>query len=401
MSATVICHGCGQGVEVPDGYRRNKIQCPECGVICPIPAAAQARTGTSRRDAPEPTFDEIDAPASQPGRLVPDPAPPEPEPPPAPRAARAPGRPPTPAPRAEERVWTCDHCGERLPRRPRGRDARCPVCGTAVARPTRSQVVKPSAPVVPLPAADEPELDWSHEDDGKPYNVGDRGTPPCPNCKKPLPSADAAVCVRCGFDRRTGRKVEQTFRPISKSWDAGLPLKKRLLCFGVWQAFAIPGTLWGGMHEGHGPYAVLIWLVLSAMAAFLAGTFVHLDLTRDTRGRVFVVKTWRFGFVPWTPQKIDLRDYEGIVTGQTRDVGATDWFVFGTLFLFGILPGLIWLLVVMQKDTFYVALTRDHGHPVMPLYQGWSEAVMHEIEEAVRDAAAPVLSWYAPPKREE
>ena len=241
-------------------------------------------------------------------------------------------------------------------------------------------------------------MDWSHEDDGKPYNVGDRGTPPCPGCKKPLPSAEAAVCVRCGFDRRTGKKAEQSYRLVARSWDAGLPLRKRLWCFAAWQAAAIPGTLWGGLHEGHAPYAILIWFVLSAMAAFLAGTFAHLDLTRESRGRVYVVKRWRIGFIPRPPEKIDLRDYEGIVTGQTSDIGVTDYAVLFTLMLFGIIPGIIWLLTAMQKDTFYVALTRDHGHPVMPLYQGWSEATMHEIEGTLRETAAPVYGWYAPPK---
>src|SRR5919108_614621 len=40
MSAAVICQGCGQPVAVPEDYRRNKIQCPACGVICPVPAGA-------------------------------------------------------------------------------------------------------------------------------------------------------------------------------------------------------------------------------------------------------------------------------------------------------------------------------------------------------------------------
>ena len=58
MSASVICHGCGQPVPVAEGYRRNKIQCPACGVICPVPAGAAA----AKKAAPAPARPSFESP---------------------------------------------------------------------------------------------------------------------------------------------------------------------------------------------------------------------------------------------------------------------------------------------------------------------------------------------------
>src|SRR5262245_35811118 len=52
MSATVICQGCGQAFDVPEGYARNKIQCPGCGVICPVPAGSGSAPPRARRSPP-------------------------------------------------------------------------------------------------------------------------------------------------------------------------------------------------------------------------------------------------------------------------------------------------------------------------------------------------------------
>src|SRR5262245_18550870 len=83
----VICQGCGQAFDVPEGYARNKIQCPGCGVICPVPAGggggAPARPARSRpardeagreRERPERERQRPEAPAG--GLLSPPPAPP-------------------------------------------------------------------------------------------------------------------------------------------------------------------------------------------------------------------------------------------------------------------------------------------------------------------------------------
>src|SRR5262245_60568698 len=48
----IICQGCGQSFPLPEGYSRNKIQCPGCGVICAVPVGREAKSGGGRKPAP-------------------------------------------------------------------------------------------------------------------------------------------------------------------------------------------------------------------------------------------------------------------------------------------------------------------------------------------------------------
>src|SRR5436309_12510778 len=52
VSGSVICHGCGQTLPIPDGYERRKMRCPQCGVICELPDPGKAPPG--RPPAPDP-----------------------------------------------------------------------------------------------------------------------------------------------------------------------------------------------------------------------------------------------------------------------------------------------------------------------------------------------------------
>lgn len=89
MSASTICHGCGQRLLVPADYPRAKMRCPECGVMCDVPPQARpAQTKPAKRRAapiaapqpaplpPEPPVAEADLPIP----LAPEPLPPVPRP---------------------------------------------------------------------------------------------------------------------------------------------------------------------------------------------------------------------------------------------------------------------------------------------------------------------------------
>src|SRR5687768_12758823 len=79
-----------------------------------------------------------------------------------------------------------------------------------------------------LPAPVDPELpEWSDdEDDSKPYALPaeEAKTRPCVSCGKQIDLL-AVVCVHCGYDYESGRKVERTFQPIDKEWAAGWSLR--------------------------------------------------------------------------------------------------------------------------------------------------------------------------------
>lgn len=394
MSERIICQGCGQRIGVPDDYRRNKIQCPECGVITAVDLAGRAPGTSGKGPRPDDTpFDTRGGPSQATAILPPRP---EPEP----DIASLPDV-PTRARREEVQtaaptIWTCSHCGEWQPRKPGGKKPRCPVCKTLVPVPAK---VRPAAVTGELtktrgPRVAVPQTEWSDDpEDSKPYRVGTLEHPACPACGKPM-EPQAIVCLLCGHDLRVGEKAKTTYDPIVRRWDAGLARHLRFLVFAGWQCVAVPPMLWGAAHEGHAFYVVGGWLWLSVMAAFLTGTYDRVDLQRNARGKVRLTKTWYFCFIPRQSTEISLVQYEGILTGQVHDLDFSDYIVLIAGIGFFFVPGIVWYFAIMQRDTWYVALTKDHGHPDLWLYRGWSEARTKEIASTLRTAVLPEYSWY-------
>jgi hypothetical protein len=300
-------------------------------------------------------------------------------------------------PRADSTVWTCPHCGEWQPSQPRGKKARCPVCKTlipTVAKPPRPEAITSNLLKTRGPRPAVPQTDWSEDpDDSKPYKVDATEHPPCPGCGKAM-TPEAIVCLHCGLDLRDGEKAKTVYDPIVRRWDAGLARHFRWLVFAAWQCVAIPPMLWGAAHEGHAFYVVGGWLWLSLMAAFLTGTYDRVDLNRNSRGKVRLVKTWYFCFIPREPETIDLVQYESILTGQMHELDFSDYVVLIAGIGFGLLPGIVWYFAIMSRDTWYVALTKDHGHPDLWIYRGWSERRAKEIASTLRTAILPEYSWY-------
>jgi hypothetical protein len=397
MSERIVCQGCGQRFNLPDGYRRNKIQCPECGVITAVNlAGGKAPSGGSKVRDDDTPFD-IKAGPSQ-GTIHPSRPPKAPEP--EPDIAAIPDAPPTREPEtppAKPAVWTCEHCGEWQPKKPTGRKAVCPVCKTPVPSPVKARSQAIAAQILqsrgPRPAV--PQTEWSDDpEDTKPYKVGALEHPGCPACGKPM-EPEALVCLNCGHDLRVNERAHTTYDPIVRRWDAGLARPFRFLIFLGWQCFAIPPMLWGASHEGHAFYVVGGWLWLSLMAAFLTGTYDRIDLQRNSRGKVKLVKTWYFCFIPRPSLNIDLVAYETIQIGQVHDLDMSDYIVLAAGIGFGLIPGIVWYAAFMQRDTWYVALTKDHGHPDLWLYRGWSEPRAQEISSTLRKAVLPEYSWYS------
>jgi hypothetical protein len=238
------------------------------------------------------------------------------------------------------------------------------------------------------------QTEWSQEDDGRPYRVDGVDVPLCPGCERPLEEG-AAACLKCGFNLKTGKRATQVFQPVSRRWDGSYPLRARVGAAVAFQLAAAPFALYAASAEGHFGHVMVCWLFSMLMTAFLAGTFVRVDLARTHRGTLTLLRTWYVGFYPLPTEEVDLRKYEGISTGKSHDVDFSDYIVLGVLLLFGLLPGILWFVFAMQAESYYVALNREHGVPDLTLYRGWSYGRMADMEEALRNAVAPVYSWYA------
>jgi hypothetical protein len=386
MSVSFVCEGCGQRIEVADDYPRNKIQCPSCGVICPIPASARSASPSRKgegsaiaepRPAPseEPALDDADlwGPPERADRPIEEAAP-------VAKPVEQPPARPVKNPRVQEKPFKCRRCGAKV-----HRQGECPYCDGAPASAAEEPVSDNPlwrGPQLELPPADETE----DEDDEKPYGFGDADVPLCPRCQKPLPDS-SVVCVGCGYHRRKRKKIVQKYEPLVRRWETDFTYRQRMRVFVVLQAMVVTSGLLMVLGGDSTLLTFLTsWFLFTAMAAFLLGTYERLDLERGARGHVSLVKTWRVLFIEMKPVPIELYGYEGLVSGRFDESGFWEWFVF-----FCLLPGVItaglWWYFTMHKARFFTALAQDHGYPALYLYRGWSQEQMRDIACTVRDAA--------------
>jgi DNA-directed RNA polymerase subunit M/transcription elongation factor TFIIS len=353
VSGSVICHGCGQTLQVPDDYERRKMRCPQCGVICDLPEPGKAKPG--RRPAPAP-----DAEAAAEEVLF---APDEPR--------------------------TCPKCGGPLEQEGKRGRRRCPRCrpSTDIKAVPERVGARPASPPAPESATSESTA----FDDTDSYGVIDGvDAPKCPGCSKPL-AADAVVCPACGFNRQTGRKPPKVYEPVERHWEAGMALRTRIGLFVAFHAVVVPLGLLSALVFDELVLFCISWFVATLLLTFLLGTYDRIDLARNAKGKIQLTKMWRVCFVPQQTTAIRVSEYEGIVSGQMREVGFWDWLIVFVVLPAGVVPALIWWWYAIYHDSFQVALSRDHGYPETILYRGWSETHMREIARTMEDVTG--LPW--------
>lgn len=378
MSISILCHGCGKRIAIADDYARRKIQCPDCGVYCDVPASAPKKA----------------APVSRPRR--PEEIPPVSEP-------ELRDEPTVP----DREVVACRHCGERV--RPLvgqvSGQRRCPSCGStsgvapAAAPGPRAKAARrgppdaiesatpprrPASPTNRKPSRveDEDEGDWRD-----PYDVvGGLDVPKCPGCGKEI-TADVTVCLGCGCNLETGEKFVKTYEELERYWEAGLPFRTRLTLFFAGEAVVFLLGLLGAVLGGHVFAFLFSLLVFTGMTAFLLGTQDSLLLKRNRRGKTTLTKTWRVCFIYQIVTPIDLLEYEGVTTQQSNEKDFWDWYVMIALFGLGCIPGLLWWYFAIQRDTFQVALTQQHGYPECILYRGFDRERARELARTLHEEA--------------
>ena len=332
MARKVICPGCGHRQTLEDDFARNKVRCPECGVMCAVPGPSPEKSAAPKGATPKAESEED-------------------------LAARMLGEVEAPAPAATP-----------MPR-----------------KPALPPAPKKGAAPAPPPPTPKPQQDGEDDDDGKPYLVDGPEERKCPECARVIES-DAMVCLACGLDLRKGKKLKRTYEPLERSWDLGIQMPQRKLLFALCSLLGI------GMSVGHGVYHQS-WLdfaipafIFVAMLAFLLGTFFHMDLSRDQKGRVKLTKTWRIFFVKQAPKDIDVMEYLGVRTGVSSDAGFLEWLICLDLATMGLIPGVVFWYQVIHKDRHHVELTREHGYADQIVYRGNDGELAREVMAALRDA---------------
>jgi hypothetical protein len=377
MSLSILCQGCGKRFDLPDDFKRRKKQCPFCGVMCDVAGATAGAPA-----APPPP------PAAPPAVRTPPPVQeavservlaPErrPSDAPIPLVEEAPVLPADPT--APTTTIACPQCRSPV-EIPVGRHGqiRCPRCAMLVAEPSFG------GQEAARPARSGKRVILDEGDDGNPYAVVDTGERPCPECGGMM-ARGAVVCVDCGFNRQTGQKPpRRTYEKVERSWEAGYPFQKRLLIFIALQgSFVFFGVIMVALKGNFGVF-LGTWVAFTLMLSFVTGTYDRLDLSRNKRGAVRLSKTWRFCFFPFRTDAIDWREYQGVVVGLGYTTGFLDWLVMVNLLVLGIVPGIIWF-TLMNRDSYFASLTREHGFPALTLYQGWSQAHAEDIARTLHE----------------
>jgi ribosomal protein L40E len=226
------------------------------------------------------------------------------------------------------------------------------------------------------------------EDEGPPsYDLNEPIGAPCPKCFAEMPFK-AALCTRCGYNRLTKKKAKRKYTPMHRVWESDRKLADRLMWMGAAQGFHffmgfvcywIAGTIMP---------AIIMWPLMTGLTCFVLGTYDSIELKRDEKGRVELTIQWRTAFVPQEAQKIDVRGYEGVVSGPWQTIGFLEWFVFLSLLTWGIVPGLVWYYFAMHLPHYSVALAENHGQATVYVYRGRSAEQMNDIAEAICAAAS-------------
>jgi hypothetical protein len=270
----------------------------------------------------------------------------------------------------------------------------CPSCGSFTDRPPEVAAPEPGAVTL---------IEGSTDDDGKPYTVvGSKPIPRCPECDARLAAEDSPSCDHCGWNRAAGRKLPKSFPSINRTWEAGWSLRTRLVAFAVCQALNIGPALLIYAVVGQAVTTTSGFLIAVVCQAFVLGTFDRLDLTRTTKGKVTLVQQWRIAFWPLNPKTLRWREHEEMRVFQA-EAGWIEWFIFLQFIVSGLLilmflyqPTLIiiagcWWWYVIRPGNVKVALCKNLGDPVSPMYLGTSTERAEEIAREVSEATG--LPW--------
>jgi ribosomal protein L37E len=341
MLVPVYCRGCGQRLEIPEGFAKAKLRCAECGVYTELPPDLREQLAS----APPTPKKAVAAPVAAAPRVAP--------------------------PAEADDVESCGFITEPPGEKP------APPSETVRAKPPAEN--KPETPAIP-----ERELlvQGTEEDDLNPYTVhGDRPTRMCPECDQ-RSDARAKACVHCGYHFESGAKAKREYEPLRREWENGWPLQKRLTAFMCMQAvnfvlFVL--TLLGGAT-----CVGFFWVaVMIGLQAFLVGTFEKLFLSRDSKNKVKLTRVWRYAFFARPPINVKWRQHDALIIVQSNDFSPIDWAFAIVLLCYAIVPGVLFWWFVIRPDKFSVFLCKDHGFPETPIFRTQNEELAKEIQTVV------------------
>lgn len=148
---------------------------------------------------------------------------------------------------------------------------------------------------------------------------------PCPGCQRML-GPDVVVCVNCGYDFRTGRRLTAAHERLSKKWHFGVHpvlglgifIGVVVLIVAVWVATAVDVARTGSLTI---LLIVLpVSLVVLLVAAGMCGSRSDVHLTRDKNGEAILRLRHVFCFLRRRTDVIRLADCTKVLIYQEDHV---------------------------------------------------------------------------------
>ena len=322
----------------------------------------------------------------------------------------------------------CGRCGKRLRVRAEwaGKKAKCPACGAVSVVPaadaalgTASRPADPPGEVLTVAPIDDAPLDvvplQPEPDAGKKPAPAPGAPGTCPECGVAM-AADAVICLDCGFNRKTGKQLKTVSKRIERTWYLGGLFEPTVIVVFILTVLVLATVAFLSAnlaattdlvedvrtHQNEAAdlseyiivAAVLVVIGTVLGALLLLGNFTRIRITRDRGGKPLLLRDrWLF-FIPTGHATIDLDGYQLIKLGH-KEGGANPSVIalLLCLFLCGLVPGLIFYLLLFRGSSFTLEVAGEHEGGYAPavepevLYRGPSEVKMRAIGDALKEIA--------------
>jgi ribosomal protein L40E len=253
--------------------------------------------------------------------------------------------------------------------------AQCPHCESIFTVPGTPAPLDPAAPITVLEAG---------ADEGAAVGLEGRI---CPGCKADLPR-EAVICIHCGFDLRTGKKLaseksrRRPKRRLQRLWDGDMAMTTRIVITAVVLGILLLSAVLIAI-EADAIGALVVFVLFAPMVVLGLGTFTRTELTTNTREEPVIRLTRRCCFIVYEQKTHNPRKFDRISLEHQGEGTGSMVLVFLLLFcLCGVVPALVYVFAFSGR--FQVALLAEGAEPVV-VYRGWSEALMREIGDAIAE----------------
>jgi len=209
-------------------------------------------------------------------------------------------------------------------------------------------------------------------------------------------AGNAVVCLVCGFNRVTGKRLKTVSRRLAGRWDSeNIPLFARLIAFAVILAVCCLPLLGLPEDEPETQLAVMLIPVGAALLGALAlGTFRRVTVTSDMQGIPVLIQQMWICFIPMRPWTTDLTEYRTIrLTHREDRISGMTLLLLVILCVFGGLIALLLRFRLLRNDLFTLEIIsecdRDGAPFLEPLrvYRGRSQRMARGIGDDLEGIA--------------